>query len=1296
MTSEAADTFNIFNVTPDPNEISAKKKMQETEGKVSVIKLFKYSDWIDMILILVGLISSIGNGVMQPLMMLLMGDMVNSYIYTPGDNTLIDEEVNHMIVEGVKESVNKVVVKMVYFGVISMVLSFLRTFSLFVVSQREGIRVRRMYFKSLLRQDATWYDFQESGELTSRIATDIKNYQDGIGPKFGMIFQIISMGITGYVIGFTKCWDLALVVLATVPLSSFSFTLFQIIGMQYETKALNVFGAAGAIAEETIGNIRTVQSLNQEQEFIEEYEEKIKQNEHFNGIKGQCLGLGFSVITFFMIASYALGSWYGNIVIRGKGGSKGVIAGDVLTVFMSVLSASQTLSMIATPLNLLFSAKASAYKIFTTIDRIPDIDCQSIGGECPNECNGNIRFEDVQFVYPTRPSHHILKGLDIEIKKGETIALVGASGCGKSTTIQLIQRNYEPNGGRVTLDGKDIRELNIKWLRNQIGIVGQEPVLFAGTIRENIMLGAKEGATPSEEEMIECAKMANAHDFISKLAEGYDTIIGEKGALLSGGQKQRIAIARALIRKPSILLLDEATSALDTQSEKIVQDALEKASKGRTTIIVAHRLTTVRNADKICVFHQGEIIEQGTHQELMDLKGTYYGLVKRQSMEEEVDQETVENDIKKFRKQEDKEVENIIVEESHDEEEDIVSKIKEEYEKEKKITKKRNRISIIRIMIEQLRMNFVLFILATIGGIVGGAVFPVFTIKFIDLIVMMMELQDGVELTDEQQHTLVNTIIWVMGIAFAGLLSTYFYIGIFASSAEYLIGSVRRRMFKSIVKQEIGWFDRKENRVGSLVTRLSSDPTKLNGITGVILGHIVYILSTICFAFGFALYYDWKLALCVIAVFPIQTLILFFDFKLNSMQSSPAEKAYEESGITLVEAVESMKTVQSLTREEYFLNQYSLKLKKPYKNIFKWGLILALVNAITNLSNFIVDAYGYYLGTYLLSKNLNYTQTNQGFYQEFMDRYMKIQKAVMSVVFAAQGVGSFGEIIPDIGKSMKAARHSYNLIDRISKIESSEINGNTIKDVKGEIEFKNIRFRYPTRADNEVLKGISFKAEQGKTIALVGASGCGKSTTIQLIERFYDPTNGEVLLDGYNIKELNVKFIRNQIGLVGQEPVLFAGSVIDNIKRGVPEGVEVSNEQIYAAAKMANAHDFISAMAEGYNTMVGDRGSQLSGGQKQRIAIARALIRNPKVLLLDEATSALDSESEKIVQDALDKASKGRTTIIIAHRLSTIQNADKICVIMRGKIVEQGTHQELIDLKGFYYTLAMQQFGTMN
>ena len=336
-----------------------------------------------------------------------------------------------------------------------------------------------------------------------------------------------------------------------------------------------------------------------------------------------------------------------------------------------------------------------------------------------------------------------------------------------------------------------------------------------------------------------------------------------------------------------------------------------------------------------------------------------------------------------------------------------------------------------------------------------------------------------------------------------------------------------------------------------------------------------------------------------------------------------------------------------------------------------------------------------YIGTVLLKKKMDSSLALPMYLGQFMEGFTSMQKAMMAVMMAATSIGNLGSMIPDVGKGVSAAKNTFDVIDRIPQIDVYSEKGETIENVKGELEFKEICFRYPTRPENSVLKGISFKAEQGKTIALVGASGCGKSTSIQLIERFYDPTFGSVKLDGKDIRDLNIHFLRSQIGLVGQEPVLFAGSVMENIRRGIPKGMDVSNEQIYQVAKMANAHDFISQLPEGYNTLVGDRGSQMSGGQKQRIAIARALVRNPKVLLLDEATSALDSESEKIVQQALDKAAKGRTTIVIAHRLSTIQNADQICVIMRGKIAERGTHEELLELKGFYYTLAMQQFGTV-
>ncbi|GAB1225191.1 hypothetical protein ENUP19_0246G0015 [Entamoeba nuttalli] len=1299
------DDFSVFDVTPDPDELARKHKKPNDHGSVSIKELYRYAGFIDYILLIGGIIGAMAAGVLQPMQMLVMGDMMDTFDTSSMQNMDFSSiskaeqiDMNYALTASVADTINDLVLKMIYFAIGTTVGMFLMHFCFFVLSERQGIKIRMLYFRALLRQDAGWYDFHESGELTSRIASDVQQIQDGMSQKFGVLFQTICGFIAGYAIGFSKCWDLTLVIMAVTPFMLITVLFLGFFATKFTSKGENSLSDAGAIAEATIGNMRTVQSLGQEHEFADAYDKKMDSIKKYYILRAQVVGVGLGMLLFFMMSSLALGSWYGSLVIRGKGASKDCSAGTVMVVFMSVLMATMSIAQVAMPINALSTAQAAAYRIYQTIDRIPDIDCRSTAGLVPTECNGNIKLEDVQFRYPTRPNKQILGGLDLEIKKGQTVALVGASGCGKSTTIQLVQRVYDPVGGKVTLDGNDLRELNLKWLRNQIGLVGQEPILFACTIRENIMLGARDGETPSEEEMIECAKMANAHEFISHLPEGYDTMVGERGAALSGGQKQRIAIARALIRKPSILLLDEATSALDTQSEKIVQQALEKASQGRTTIIVAHRLTTVRNANRICVFHQGEIIEQGTHQELMDLKATYYGLVKRQSMEEEVDQETVENDLKKFREQEDKEAEQGILhkeESSTLESSDVVERLTKEYEAETKHLKHSNRFVLLRVLLNNFRHEWLLSFLGLIGGIGAGAVFPFYMIQFIGLLMTLMGMSPDVEATTEQLHTVRNKCIWILLFGLAVFVTTYMYLGLFLSAGEKMIVRLRKLLYSALLRQNISYYDRKENMVGKVTTRLASDPTTLKGISGERVGNVVNTLSSVGFGVGIAFYYDWKVALCVMAIAPVLIIIVFLNGKLNSIQSSPATAAYEQSGITLVEAVESIKTVQSLTREDFFYNKFAADLKRPKKNILRWGPTLAFVSAANTFVTSCISAYSFYIGTYLIKKKSDYNMEFLPFTAQFMDSFTNMQKAMMSIMMAANSCGNLGQMIPDVGKAIEAAKNTFDVIDRKPTIDCYSEEGETFNDVKGEIEFKDICFRYPTRPDNAVLKGISFKAEQGKTIALVGASGCGKSTSIQLIERFYDPTYGDVLLDGHNIKDLNIHFLRSQIGMVGQEPVLFAESVMDNIRRGVPKGVEVSNEQIYAAAKMANAHDFISAMPEGYNTMVGDRGAQISGGQKQRIAIARALIRNPKVLLLDEATSALDSESEKIVQDALDKAAKGRTTIVIAHRLSTIQNADQICVIMRGRIAERGTHQELIDLKGFYYTLAMQQFGTV-
>ncbi|ELP88188.1 bile salt export pump, putative [Entamoeba invadens IP1] len=1307
--SSSNEEFQVFDVTPDPDLLSRKNQKPEEKGSVSIRKLYRYINWFDGLMLLLGLCGSLAAGILQPMMMLVMGDMIDAF---QGDGSMdasllpqipllpLSQQyvINQQIFEMVESTVHTLVLKMLYFGLGNMAAGFLQSFCFFVLSQRQSIKIRILYFTALMRQDMGWYDHQESGELTSKIASDVQEIEDGMSQKFGMIFQTLAAFISGYALGFAKSWDLTLVLLCSAPFMMGAMFFLGVTATIMTSKGSGATGKAGAIAEETIGNMRTVHSLSQEKSFCAAYDANINKAGRFHVIRGLAVGIGFGAMMFVMMCSLALGSWYGSLVIQGKGGSHNGSPGTVMVVFMAVLMATQSLAMIAIPLNVLSTARGAAFRIYNTIDRIPDIDATTNVGLKPEVCNGNITLEDVQFRYPTRPTKQILGGLDLSIPNGNTIALVGASGCGKSTTIQLVQRLYDPVGGSVKLDGNDLRSLNLKWLRNQIGLVGQEPVLFACTIKQNILLGAKDDETPTEDDVIECAKMANAHDFIMHLPDKYDTLVGEKGASLSGGQKQRIAIARALIRRPKILLLDEATSALDTQSEKIVQQALEKASEGRTTIVVAHRLTTVKNASRICVFHQGEIIESGTHQELMDLKGTYYGLVKRQSMEEEVDQDQVEEDLKKFREEENKEAETMMLHKENTvtmEPANIVEELESDYNNEVKHLKKSNQFALWRTLWDNFSHEYIMCTLGLIGGIGGGAIFPFFTLKFIDIIMVLMVLSPSVPITDEQQHTIFKTCMIIIGIGAGAFCAFFLYIGLMLSAGEKMLTRMRRNFYKAIIRQDVSWFDRKENMVGAVTTRLSADPTTVKGISGERVGNVIQLLSTCGFALGIAFYYEWKTALCILAVTPVLMVIVFINGKLNKQQSSPATIAYEKSGITLVEAVESVRTIHTLTKEPYFIKKYVSDLHKPLIGIYKWGPSLAITQALNNLVTFCINSYGFYIGVVILKKNLNFQVPFMEYYVAFMDGFMRMQKAMMSVVFAAQSVGNFGTIVPDIGKAIEAAKKTFDVIDRVPKIDVYNETGDIFEGVEGDVEFKDICFRYPSRPENSVLKGISFKAEKGKTVALVGASGCGKSTSVQLIERFYDPTHGEVLLDGHNVKGLNIQFLRNQIGMVGQEPVLFAETVMENIKRGIPKGMEVTNDDIYAAAKMANAHDFISAMPEGYNTEVGDRGSQMSGGQKQRIAIARALIRNPKVLLLDEATSALDSESEKIVQDALDKASKGRTTIVIAHRLSTIQGADQICVIMRGKIAERGTHEELLKLKGFYYTLAMQQFGSV-
>ncbi|KAK4470240.1 hypothetical protein MN116_005813 [Schistosoma mekongi] len=524
-----------------------------------------------------------------------------------------------------------------------IVVSFIQDFCISVSAERQINRIRLLYFKSILRQDIPWYDEQSSGSLISKLSQNIELIERGIGPTLGGFIKYISGFIVGLIISFSVGWKLSLVACAMLPFIAAVFGCFGFAMKYFTVKEIAAYARAGAIAGEVLEAIRTVVAFGGEKKELERYSKQLVYAEKVGLKKSTATGGVTGAIGLTIFCSSALIFWYGiKLMIE-----EDYNAGSVVTVFINVLLGSIFLGNALPCFQYFMNAQASAAEIYGTIERIPEID-KDCSGNLLSDFSGNVTFKNVSFVYPSRPDITILKDFSLSIKSGQTVALVGPSGSGKSTIIHMLQRFYDAIDGEVLIEDENIKNLDLKAYRSQIGCVQQEPVLFEGTIGDNIRLGKLDA---TQDEIEEAAKLANAHEFIQQLPDAYETFVGERGGGMSGGQKQRIAIARALIRKPKLLLLDEATSALDTKSERVVQMALDRASEGRTVVVVAHRLTTVRNADLIMVLDKGVVRESGTHDELVAQNGLYAAMLSNQGISEKTaneddelsDQELIED-----------------------------------------------------------------------------------------------------------------------------------------------------------------------------------------------------------------------------------------------------------------------------------------------------------------------------------------------------------------------------------------------------------------------------------------------------------------------------------------------------------------------------------------------------------------------------------------------------------------------------------------------------------------------------